>query len=254
MEMKKIYAFLIAVMFCSGLALAQERSEKTIFVYGGGFNEIFIKYVAGLTHKPEPKICFIPTASADNPYAINAWYSSCENLRVKPYVMPVFINSSSTRRSFEEQLLDMDAIVVGGGNTLNMMAIWRAQGIDTVLKKAYNKGIVLAGGSAGSLCWFNAGSTDSRPKELTFVEGLGILNFSHSPHYHAEPARRPLYHQAILSGKLKPGYACDDQAGLLFINGEMKKSVSINAQNNNYFVSVEGGKIKEELLTAEIIK
>jgi peptidase E len=147
----------------------------------------------------------------------------------------------------------MDAIIVGGGNTLNMIAIWKVQGIDAALKKAYDSGIVLAGGSAGSLCWFTAGSTDSRPKELTIVEGLNFLNYSHSPHYLREAARRPLYHELILSGKLKPGYACDDQAGLLFVNGVMKKSVSLNAENKNYFVSVKDGKIHEELLPAEII-
>jgi peptidase E len=148
----------------------------------------------------------------------------------------------------------MDAIIVGGGSTLNMIAIWKAQGIDTVLKKAYDKGIIMSGGSAGSLCWFLGGSTDSRPKELSVVECLGFLNFSHSPHYHAEPARRPLYHSLIMQGKLKPGYACDDRAGLLFVNGKLKKSVSLSADNNNYFVSVVDGKIKEELIPAEILK
>ena len=258
--MKKNY-FLFVLAFNILFGHAQQTNgstpkamAKTIFVYGGGFNEIFIKYIAGLTNKPHPRICFVPTASADNPFAINAWYAACEDLPVKPYVLRTFINSGTTRLSFEEQVLTMDAIVVGGGNTLNMIAIWKAQGIDTVLRKAYNQGIVLSGGSAGSLCWFDAGSTDSRPKELTFVEGLRFLDFSHSPHYHAEPGRRPLYHKAILDGKLKAGYACDDLAGLLFVNGKLKKSVSQDRDNNNYFVSVEEGRIKEELLPAEIIK
>lgn len=149
--------------------------------------------------------------------------------------------------------MSMDAIVVGGGNTLNMIAIWKVQGIDVALKKAYESGIVMGGGSAGSLCWFTAGSTDSRPKQLTVVEGLNFLNFSHSPHYLREVNRRPLYHELILSGKLKPGYACDDQAGLLFVNGEMKKSVTLNADNKNYFVSAKDEKINEEVLPAEII-
>jgi hypothetical protein len=83
---------------------------------------------------------------------------------------------------------------------------------------------------------------------------LGFLNYSHSPHYHAEPARRPLYHNYILNGSLKAGYACDDRAGLLFINGAMRKSVSLDSTSNNYFVSLVDGKIKEELLPAEIIK
>jgi len=245
------YLFLLILTISTIPTSAQ---NKTIFITGGNFGKQYIQYVAALTNKPNPKICFVPTASADNPYAINGFYNSCEDLPVRPYILRTFINSNPSQKSWEETILGMDAIIVGGGSTLNMMAIWKAQGIDTVLKKAYNKGIVMSGGSAGSLCWFLGGSTDSRPKELSVVECLGFLNFSHSPHYHAEPARRPLYHQLILSGRLKPGYACDDRAGLLFVNGTLKKAVSLSADNNSYFVSVVDGKIKEELIPSEIIQ
>jgi peptidase E len=243
--------FIGFLLLCINILSAQ---DKTVFVTGGSFGKQYIQYVASLTNKTNPKICFVPTASADNPYSINAWYNNVEDLPIRPYVLRTFINSSPSQKSWEEMILSMDAIIVGGGSTLNMMAIWKAQGIDTVLKKAYDKGIVMAGGSAGSLCWFTGGSTDSRPKALSIVECLGFLNYSHSPHYHAEAARRPLYHQLILEGKLKPGYACDDRAGLLFVNGVMKKSVTLNADNNNYFVSIMDGKIKEELIAAEILK
>jgi dipeptidase E len=249
--MKKIILCLAILVSQITFAKAQ---DKTIFVAGGGLNKAFINYVAGLTGKTDPKICFIPTATGDSPTAILSWYNNCEDLPLRPYVLRTYINSNRTPESFEEVLMSMDAIIVGGGNTLNMIAIWKAQGIDVVLKKAYDKGIILAGGSAGSLCWFNAGSTDSRPKELTIVEGLGFLNFSHSPHYLRELNRRPLYHKLILSGELKPGYACDDRAGLLFVNGVMKKSVSQDEENKNYFVSLKDGKIHEELLPAEVIR
>lgn len=250
------YSILILFFYCS-ITFGQDTTKtvkKTIFVTGGSFGKPYIQYVASLTDKTNPKICFVPTASADNANAIANWYANCEDLAVKPYILRTFINSNPGQKSFEEIILRMDAIIVGGGSTLNMMAIWKAQGIDTVLRKAYNKGIVLSGGSAGSLAWFTGGSTDSRPKQLTLVECLGFLNYSHSPHYHAEAARRPLYHNYVLSGTLKPGYACDDRAGLLFINGVMTRSVSLDANNNNYFVSVVDGKIKEDLLPAEIIK
>lgn len=227
--------------------------DKIIFVAGSGLTRSFIRYVAGLTGKPDPRICFIPAATGDNPVVILDWYANCEDLPVRPFVLRTFINSTTTDLSFHEQIMSMDAIVVGGGNTLNMIALWKVHGIDKILRKAYNKGIVLSGGSAGSLCWFSAGSTDSRPKKLSIVEGLHFLKFSHSPHYHKEPARRPLYHQLILSNKLRPGFACDDQAGLLFVNGSMKKSISLNDENNNYFVSVKNGNIHEKLLPAEII-
>ena len=217
-------------------------------------SKVFIKYIAALTGKSNPKICYIPTASADNPYGIVEWYSTCVDLPVRPFVLRTFLNADPSQQTFEETILSMDAIVVGGGSTLNMLGIWKAQGIDTVLRKAYEKGIVLAGGSAGSLCWFTGGYSDSRPKKLTIIDGLAFLNYSHCPHYHSEPSRKPLYWQAILDGKLKEGYACDDYSALVFVNGVMKKSVSLNKENNNYFISVLDGKIREQMLPTEIIK
>jgi len=229
--------------------------NRTVFITGGNFSAPFVRYIIGLTKKNNPKICFMPTASADNPYAINNWYSICEDLPMRPFVQRVFLNSSPEQKTFVENLLDMDAIVVGGGSTLNMIAIWKAQGIDTVLRRAYEKGIVLSGGSAGSLCWFTGGFTDSRPKNLSLVEGLGFIKSSHCPHYHSEPKRKPLYQEAILNGILLPGYACDDMAGILFENEKYIRSISLNKENNTYYVSATDGKIKEEMLpTAEIIK
>lgn len=228
--------------------------DKTIFVYGDGLEKAFIRYVIKLTKKRNPKICFFPTAAADDERVIGYWYKMCEDLPLEPSVLKTFISSSQEQITFEQQILGADAIIVGGGNTLNMMAIWEAQGIDTILRIAYEKGIVLAGGSAGSLCWFTGGYTDSRPKELSLIQCLGFLNYSHSPHYNGEPERKPLYKKAILEGELKSGYACDDNAGLLFVNGKMVKSVSLNLNNHNYFVSVKDGKIDEEKLPTEIIK
>lgn len=253
---KLIYLFLFTVQIITTSFSQNENNlniDKKILVTGGVFNEKYVKYLAKLTGKADPKICFIPTATGDNPVNIIRWYTYCEDLPMRPYVLKSFIASTSSPKSFEEIIMNMDAIVVGGGNTLNMLAIWKAHGIDNILRKAYEKGIIMAGGSAGSLCWFTGGSTDSRPKELSIVECLGFLNYSHSPHYLNEKSRRPLYQELILSNKLKAGYACDDMAGLLFINGKMEKSISLNKENKNYFVSVKDGKILEELLPAEII-
>lgn len=228
--------------------------QKTIFVFGNGMDRSFIRYLITLTGKKNPKICFFPTAAADNERVIAYYQKLIEGLPFEPDVLRTFISSSPEQRTFEEQILGSDAIIVGGGNTLNMLAIWKAQGIDTLLRMAYNKGIILAGGSAGSLCWFTGGYSDSRPKELSLIECLGFLDYSHSPHYNGEPARKPLYHKAILEGKLKPGYACDDNAGLLFVNGKMAKSVSLDSDSHNYYVTVKDGKIREEELLSEIVK
>lgn len=230
-----------------------KNPDKIIFAYGGQLNKTFLKYIITLTNKSNPKLCFLPTASGDNPQYIDFWNKLCKQLSIKTQVIRTF-NASSNLQTFDEQLLQMDIIVVGSGNAINMFAIWKAQGIDTILRKAYEKGIVIAGGSAGSLCWFSNSYTGSRPLGLTKIEGLSFLNFSHCPHYHSDPKRKPLYQQGILSGDILQGYAYDDLSGILFINGSFKKSVSQSRDNNSYFVSIVDGKLNEELLTSEIVK
>ena len=147
----------------------------------------------------------------------------------------------------------MDGIVCSGGNTLNQQAIWKAQGIDTVLRQAWDRGILLGGASAGSLCWFEEGTTDSRPKELSVVQGLGFLKGSHSPHYDAEPGRRPLYQKLIGSGQMKPGYACDNDAGIYFEDNTVRRVVATRAGAKAYYVSAQNGKVTERVLEPEII-
>jgi len=226
----------------------QTAVVRKLFVYGGDFDRGFIKYAATVTGKKNPKICFLPTATGDAAGYVMRWFENCAGLPILPYVQRSFISSYGQKDSFEDIFTSMDAILVGGGNTLNMMAIWKAQGMDVALKKAYEKGVVLGGGSAGSLCWFEQGTTDSRPGKLTTVEGLGLIGNSHSPHYDGEGERRPLYMSKIKSGEYKPGYACDDRAGIYFENEEVKQAVSLDQKSNAYFVSLAGGEVKETVL------
>ena len=222
--------------------------ERQIFVYGGQVVKEYVAYVIRLTGKTRPKVCFLPTAMGDNETYIKYYYQLCEGLSVEPFVQKVWISTYTQKASFEEVLTGMDAIIVGGGNTLNMIALWKAQEIDKALYKAYQNGTVLAGGSAGSLCWFNGGTSDSRPGILSNIEGLGFLNYSHCPHYHSEASRRPLYHQNILDGALTDGYACDDFAGILFVNEKAAQAVSLDDDNHSYFVQRQQGKIVEDRL------
>ncbi len=247
---------LVVLFFISNLSIAQDSNtiDKKMFIYGGQVNREFIKYTAQLTGKKKPKICFLPTATGDSERYINFWYELCSDLEIEPHVLKVWTSSYRQKQSFEEILTKMDAIIVGGGNTLNMIAIWKAQEIDVALRKSYDNGIVLAGGSAGSLCWFNGGTTDSRPKALSIVKGLSFLAYSHCPHYNSEESRRPLYHDNILKGKLSDGYACDDNSGILFVNGEVKKALALDSKSNSYYVHKKDGKIIEEKLDVEIIK
>jgi peptidase E len=236
--------------------LEGERSQslpRKILIAGGGFGTTFIRYMADLTGKEKPRLCYLPTASADRDSGKIRWFQNCAELDVVPFVQDSFINSYSTRLSWEEIFLSMDGIVVSGGNTLNQQAIWKAQGIDEVLKRAWDQGIVLGGASAGSLCWFEEGTTDSRPIELTRVECLGFLRGSHSPHYDAEEQRRPTYHRLIQSGVLKPGYACDNDAGIYFEDNEVRRVVRTREGANCYFVDLVGGRVVEERLEGEMI-
>ena len=239
----------------AGLMSAQSSPVATrkILIAGGGYGTAFIRYMAALSGKARPRLCYLPTASADRPEGSLAWFRNCAPLNVEAFVQESFIASTRQNQSWEEVLLSMDGIVASGGNTLNQQAIWKAQGIDVVLKAAWDRGIVLGGASAGSLCWFEEGTTDSRPKELSIVKCLGFLRGSHSPHYDAEPGRRPLYQKLIGSGEMKPGYACDNDAGIYFEDNEVKRVVSTRPAAKVYYVSVVGGKVVERVMEPERI-
>ena len=224
-----------------------------ILLAGGGFGTSFIGYMAELTEKPRPRICFLPTATADRVERIMRWYEMCAPLDIEPHYQESFVSSYRMERSWEEVFLSMDGIVVSGGNTLNQQAIWRAQGIDEVLREAWNRGIVLGGASAGSLCWFEEGTTDSRPQRVTKMECLGFLPGSHSPHYDAEEVRRPTYQRMIASGELKPGWACDNDAGILFEGTEPRRFVATREGAMVYYVRMEGSQVVEDLHVPELI-
>ena len=236
------------------LAAGATAGTRKILIAGGNYSTAFIKYMAELTGKPRPKLLFLPTASADRADGILTWFKACAPLNVEPSVQESFIASTRQDKSWSDVLLSVDGIVASGGNTLNQQAIWKAQGIDVILRQAWDKGIVLGGASAGSLCWFEEGTTDSRPKELSTVQCLGFLKGSHSPHYDREPARRPLYQKLIGSGQMKPGYACDNDAGIYFENDSVKRIVATRADAKVYYVSAVDGRAVEKQLDAEMIE
>ncbi|HNY44571.1 MAG TPA: peptidase E [Bacteroidales bacterium] len=250
-----LLVFLLFTFIGIGSLKAQQGTDKqdeTIFIWGGDINTKFVQYVADLTKKENPKICYLPTASGDNPDNIKYWENICNTLQLDTIILKVWVSSSEKNQSFEEILLNSDAIVVGGGNTLNMLGIWKAQGIDNILEKALKNGIILSGGSAGSICWFQNGISDSRPVNLSIVKGLDFLPYSNCPHYSQE-SRKNLYNQMIKDGKMNSGYATDELAGILFKNGKAVKFISQSDIHNSYFVNLEKGKIKETKLKSEIL-
>jgi dipeptidase E len=239
-----------------GHLMPESRSNagtRKILIAGGDFNTAFVRYMAQLTGKTRPKLLYLPTASADRADGSIRWFEECAPVDVEPSVQESFISSYRQTKSWEEVLLSVDGIVASGGNTLNQQAIWKAQGIDVLLRQAWDRGIVLGGASAGSLCWFEEGTTDSRPKELSTVQCLGFLKGSHCPHYDREAPRRPLYLKLITSGELKPGYACDNDAGIYFEDNEVKRVVHTKPEAKVYYVSLANGKAVEKVLEPEMI-
>ena len=247
----------VLIALCSVPAGGQEAAappRKLIFAVGGWKTPKdglpLMRYFVSLTGKPNPKVCLLPTASGDSAESIVSWYDLMNQLDCRPRHLRLF--QPSRVDSWEAVLMDMDAIYVGGGNTLNMLAIWKDQGIDKVLRKAWEKGIVLGGGSAGAICWFAQGCTDSRPGKLTALDGLGWLPGSACPHFDAEK-RRTAFTDLVLTGEVKNGIACDDGAAVLFEGDKMVRAVSSLPKAKAYVVKRQEGKVDVAAMEMEFI-
>ena len=231
---------------------------RRIFVAGGGIMGSnlpypLMRYILSLTGKPDPVVVCLPTARGDNLENLAVWYETMNQLPCRPRHLRLF-GPTKDLRDFEQQLLSADVIFVPGGNTLNMLATWKAQGVDAILRKAWERGILLAGESAGMVCWFEEAVTDSKPGQLTRMECLGWLKGSVCAHYHFLPQpRRPRLHEMLISGEMKDGVACDDGAGILFEGDKLVKVVTVSETATAYMVRRNGAEVVEEPLKAELL-
>jgi dipeptidase E len=141
--------------------------------------------------------------------------------------------------------MEQDILYVGGGNTRNLLTLWKDWGLDNIIKKAYEKGIVLAGISAGSICWFEQGVTDSVPGKLSGLDCLGWLKGSNCPHYDGETQRRPSYHRLMKNKEIKAGIATDDGVAAHFIDDKLVEYVSSHPDKRAYSVKLDGDQIIE---------
>lgn len=195
----------------------------------GSYSPRFNDYVLELGGA---RVCFVPTAQADEDWGLVRFYESFAHRAVPTHVS----FNPWPRQDLREHLLAQDAIYVAGGNTANALAIWRAHGFDELLREAWGRGILLAGWSAGMICWFEAGVTDSFGPELHGMrDGLGFLPGSACPHYDGEARRRPVYRQLVDDG-FPSGYAADDAAALHFVDTELHEVVSVEQGARAYRV------------------
>ncbi len=204
------------------------------------------RYAVGLTNVQRPRICYIGTASFDREEGTQRFYDMANALGCEPSHLALLPPNTADPASI---LLHQDIIYVGGGNTKNMLALWREWGIDHLVRAAWERGTVLAGVSAGSICWFEEGSTDSIPGPLTALRCLGLLAGSNCPHYHGEAERVPMYTRYVGAGFMKPGYAADDGIGLHFVGTELAHIVSCRPDARAYRVERgDSGAVSTEIM------
>jgi dipeptidase E len=204
-----------------------------------------MRHVLALTGKERPRVLHVPTATGDSADGIVSFYERCSGLGDLLHLTFHPWPPGDLR----ELVLGQDAISVGGGNTANMLAIWRVHGFDRVLREAWERGVVLFGASAGMICWFEAGVTDSFGPELDGMrDGLGLLAGSACPHYDGEALRRPRYRELVDAG-FPEGIAADDGVGLHFVGTELREVVSCRPGAAAYRVTRAG----EERLEARLI-
>jgi len=181
------------------------------------------RFVLTLTGKPVPRVCFLPTASGDPREQTTRFYERFSAWPCELSVLSLF-HLGRDRVDPRSHLLSQDAIYVGGGSMRNMLAVWREHAVDDAMRAAWERGIVLAGLSAGAMCWFQGGLTMSAGYAAP-APGLGLLQGSMSVHMDGEPERMPAYREAVATGALPDGYAVDDSAALLFCGPRLHECV-----------------------------
>ncbi len=222
---------------------------------GGGFsmergNPLLDDYVLGLTGKARPKVCFLPTASGDADHYVVRFYQEFAKEKADASHLTLFRRDRAIA-CVREHLLSQDLIYVGGGSLVSLLGVWKAHGIDAIVKEAWETGVVLCGLSAGALCWF-ADSVTAYYGAPERVEGMDLLPWSFTAHYDSEPERRDEFHRLLCDG-MRPGYAADDGTALHFRGRLLHRVVSSRPSAGAYSLRCEPGGVVEQRLPADYL-
>jgi dipeptidase E len=202
-------------------------------------------WLLGLTGRERPRVLFVPTASAENADYVVRFFDAFAG-RAEVSHLDFFPWPPAELRDF---VLGHDLVYVGGGNTANMLAIWREHGMDEIVREAWQEGVVLSGVSAGMICWFEAGVTDSYGPQLEAMECLGLIPGSSCPHYDGEERRRPRYHE-LVAGGIPGGWAAEDGVALHFEGWELRRALTSFPGKKAYRVELRGGDVVEDSIEA----
>lgn len=238
-----------------------DREGQIVAMGGGGFlmepeNPLLDDFVLSLSRRSPARVCFLPTAMGDLATYLARFYRAMSG---KCVATDLTLFGSAALARHPARTADLPAFVaaqdvfyVGGGNTANLLALWRIHGLDRLLRDAWRAGAVLAGVSAGMICWFEGSVTDSFGEMHALRDGLGLLSGSACPHYDGEAMRRPTYQRLVREG-LPGGYAADDGAALHFVGGALKEVVTSRPSAAAYRVERRGDEVVEERLTTRYL-
>ena len=223
--------------------------KQIIAIGGGGFgrnpsNGIIEQYILDQVNSEKPNICFIPTATGDDESYKVSYYATLSKLNCNPIHLDFFKRTPNLENIIDDQ----DVIFVGGGNTKSMLAVWREWGLDKILKNAYESGTVMSGVSAGAICWFDKGITDSWSGKLNVMDCMGFMKGSCCPHYDEEPERKPSLSRFIESEEVSNCYAIEGGCALHIKNDEVYSAISFRGKKNSYLVKLTNNKKTEHIL------
>jgi dipeptidase E len=226
--------------------------RQIVAMGGGGFsmepdNPALDHFVLSLARRDNPSVCFLATAAGDAQSYIDSFYDAFRKLPCRPTHVPLFARTPDLKTV----LLEQDVIYVGGGNTKSMLAVWREWEMPALLRRAWEAGTVLAGVSAGAICWFDTGLTDSSGTGLYPLPGLGLLPGACCPHYDGEVERRPALHRLIEQGAIPAALALDDGAAAHFVNGQLANIVSSRPDARAYRVERVNDQVHETVLNPD---
>jgi peptidase E/ketosteroid isomerase-like protein len=230
--------------------VTKENKGQIIALGGGGFSEpgdnlMLDEYILFQTHKAKPKILFLPTAGGDHEDYIEKFYRAYKKLNCKPTHLSLSKKPIAFKK-LEKIVLSQDAIFVGGGSPRFLMQIWRKFGLDKIIKKAWQKGIVLSGMSAGAICWYEDGFKNPKDDIWRRIACLGFLEGSFCPHYDKRGELRTAYRKMISSGELDSGYGVQDGVALHYIGTELKHVISSNQGAKAFYVRKSGFRVIEK--------
>jgi dipeptidase E len=231
-----------------------DKPRQIIAIGGGGFsrdaeNLALERYIVQQTGVAAPRVAFVPTASAEPFIYLVSFYTAFLKLKCHPSHLSFFKRTPDLRSC----LLNQDVIYVGGGNTKSMLAVWREWGVLEILREAWESGIVLTGVSAGAICWFEQGLTDSWSDRLRPLNCLGFLPSSCCPHYDGEADRRPSLHQLLANGEISSGIAIEDWTGAHFRGTELHRVVASKLGVRAYSVRAVNGSVQEVPLPVDYL-